>query len=249
MSDNSQGGDTPDISKTIQDAVSKATEPLTGKIGELESQLKQSAPKKEKPQRFTRQQLSAAVESERISQAEADAIWDRQQDEVLDERVDTKVTDIMNQTHLATTVNSKIDVYLEKIPDLKNKESDAFKKVQSEVVELMKIQGVTKPTLAHEYQALRTLYGPPEALQSVNTQSRDRETQQDFHTQGDAVNFKNEKGDVQFNQDGSVKGLPKDVHNYYKDLISKGIYSDWKSVADELKYADMDLVKRSAARG
>jgi len=226
-----------EVSKIVSEAVNRATSPLKDQITSLETKVNASVQTNKETTQYTRAQLAAAVENEKISQAEADAIFDKQQDQ----RVQDTTISIINQNTQEQRIQGNIDKYKEFDADLNDSTSDAYRQVASEVAEQCQLLNLEAPTLALELNALKSVYGP---VSRLKPNQRDRQTHQDIST-----NEGNDKpGDVTLNDDGSPKGLSKDEKIYYQDLINKKIYSDWKQVEEEMKHADSRLRNRVAGR-
>lgn len=226
-----------EVSQIVSNAVNRATAPLKDQIANLESKAANPNPPKE-DKVYTRAQLNAAVADERITQAEADAIWDKQQEK---RNTDTTIQ-LINQSRNDDKIQVEIDKYKAFDPDLDERTSDAYTKVALEVQEQCRLLGIQQPTLAVELNALKTIYGPANRLK--NPQQKDRQAHQDTVTNdGDDKPKK-----VEVNDDGSPVGLTKDERAYYQDLINKGIYRDWNDVAKEMGHADQQLRQRTSAR-
>ena len=226
-----------EVSQIVSDAVNRATAPLKNQIESLELKANQPVETKETKQ-YTRAQLNTAVSNEQISQAEADAIWDKQSEK----RTTETTINLINQSTQEQRVQSEIDKYKAFEPDLCDRNSDAFQKVFNEVTEQCQLLGLGAPTLAVELNALKSLYGPSQRLKKP--EQRDRQTHQDTTMN----NGDNKPGKVQLNDDGSPKGLTSDERTYYQDLISKRIYTGWDQVTKEMEYADKQLRGRVAGR-
>ena len=230
--------DADEVSKIVSEAVNRVSAPLKTQIENLELKLNQPA-KTEDTKQYTRAQLTSAVTNEKISQSEADAIWDKQ----LEKRTTDTTLNLIHQSTQEQKIQLEIDKYTIFDPDLTDRSSIAFQNVKNEVEDQCQLLNISQVTLAVELNALKALYGPSQRLKKL--EQRERETHQDTTT-----NDSGEKSmKVELNDDSSPEGLSKDEKIYYQDLINEGIYTSWKAVVDEMKYANPRIRSNAAARG
>ena len=85
--------------------------------------------------------------------------------------------------------------------------------------------------------ALKAVYGSIESLRASKRSKPDFETHAVIGGAG---------GSGLESVKGSNIKLSRDEKRYYEDLISRGLYKDWKAVEEELKYANPALRARHA---
>ncbi|GMR03351.1 MAG: hypothetical protein BMS9Abin21_186 [Thermodesulfovibrionia bacterium] len=201
--------------ESSQQALTSSQKEIDDLKGKLEDR------KEPAPQRYTRAQLSAAVEAEQVTQLQADEFWDTQLRAELRSDILSEVSTLNEHTQRTQTVSSQVDNYREKVTGLMDDGSDNRKKVTSEFNYLVSIGYPNNQTT--ELAALRSAFGSAEKL---NKETQARETHQE--TGGGEVN------DIGENK--VLKSLSNRQKDYYRKQIDKGIYKDWDEVKDELSY-------------
>lgn len=192
----------------------KANEELQKRVETLEKP-------ESKPNRYTRAQLSAAVEAEQISQSQADEFWDNQLSADIESRVMSQVTTLNDQNNLTNTLSSQINSYTDNVKGLMEEGSENRNKVTSEFNYLVSIGQPNDKTT--ELAALRSVFGD---VKKLKKEVDSRETHQEIG--GGQVNEPEDKG---------IKSLTQKQKNYYSKQIANGIYRDWKEVAEEVNYS------------
>lgn len=221
----------------IAEAVEKATAPLAQALAAAAAR---PAPAAEAPPAppapvYTRTQLDQAVSENKITAAEANALWDRQQQEQTAKLVKDTVREAVTDVGRANEVTSRIAEYTALKPEVLKEGSPERARVKQQFDYLVSIgQPATKAT---ELVALGMIYGQLDTLKAAHSTTRDEETHQEVG--GGAPSNVGEPAP-------KLK-LSKDEKRYYGDLISKGIYSGWDAVAEELKFASARVRSRHGA--
>ena len=187
---------------------------------------------------YSRAELNQAVTSKRITEQDAQDIFDKQQDDKIDQKATVIATRAVENNDFARTTQSSIDKYMAHDPDLSVVDSDSHKRVSQEIQDQMKNLGVKTPTLGIELNACRQIYGREDAL---GGNEHDRQTHQDRFTTDDPVNDETDKG--------KPEGLSKREADYYQKGIDSGRYTGWEAVTKELEHSDPNVRRRAEARG
>lgn len=221
----------------ISRSVQAATAPLTNKIAELEGQLAEKA-KPIEPS-YTRADLDAAVRNGKITEFQANELWDNQQRkqtaELIATTVDSKIVDISRNQ----AVLNGISEYTALIPDVLVEGTADRKKVADEFNYLVSIgQPKTKAT---ELVALKTIYGPIETLKAARSRARNEETHEESGSGGHGGGHDGSSAPTKLN-------LTADEKRHYQYCIDRGLYPDWKAVEAELKFANKRVRTRNGAR-
>lgn len=206
---------------------------LRGKVDGLETTAK-AAPKTDKPAatQFTRAQLREAVDNGRITQAESDAIWDDQQERRTTERLSAVKTEVKQEITDTAKVGAQIDRYKALLPDLSNRTSDSFKKVEAEFRYMTAELGMPKSEKT-ELAALRAVYGPVDTLEQ---KARAKDTRPDTHRESGG------RGAGSGGADDGPEGAPRDLSpklkSHYQTMIDRRMYKGWDDpvLKDELKH-------------
>jgi hypothetical protein len=165
----------------------------------------------------TRAQLRALVDEGQITQDEMDAEIERQ----IEARVTQTVSSAQDTKDRAAKINEEIDLYMERIGDLKDPTSDNHQRIRAEYAALRK-RGYENDATT-ELLALRSVFGDPEKVKIPETGNVDRETDATTHAGGGSEG-RDEPEDA---GDGSPKGLDKDFKDYYSKAIEKGRFKGW----------------------
>jgi len=192
----------------------------------------------QKPVLYTRAELNKGVEDNLISQAQADQIYDAQQEEKMDLRFKDLESEITQNVSTSTIVNMQYDEYLSLEPDLLVAGSDIHKKLKAEFNRLAVTFGVPKPNTPEntkmELAAMEGVCGKLDALRTVKKNDityKNRETSEETESYGDT--------DLKDDAEGKIaKSVDKSTREYYRDMIKKGFYKNWTEVGEELKYAN-----------
>lgn len=230
------------VSETISKRVNEVTARFAEKEAALQRQIDelkaQSNPANKPAPVYTREQLTAAVEAGKMTQAQANTVWDRQQQRLITETAANTAADLVNKTQREARLQSTIDKYAEKFPDILKPGTADRQKVAEEVAVQQRdfgLQGIDA-----EVAALRVVFGRENTLR-FDTKERDRRGHED--TMGGSGGSGSGDADPD---------MPKDLtpreRKYYQDRIERGLYKGWKDVKEELKYVNTDQRKRRAAR-
>jgi hypothetical protein len=175
---------------------------------------------------YTRVELQKFVDDGKISQVDANALWDKQTETKILANVDAKLDARLKQDSHAVAVQAQVDRYKELIPDMLLPDSEARRKVDAEfrsLVDLGQPDNKADGGLTTELLALRAVFGPAEALQrsraELQTHQESGARGGDFSSDGDSLT-----------KEGWPKGLSERQRTHYEDQIRKGIYKSKKDV-------------------
>ena len=167
---------------------------------------------------YTRVELQGFVESGRINQNDANALWDQQLEAKVFRNVETKLDARLTSDSRAVAVKSQVDRYKELVPDMLLPDSETRQKVETEfkaLVALGQPNHTEQGGLNTELLALRNVFGPAEALRQSRTELQ---THQESGARG-AVD--DEDGDL--TKDGWPKGMSARQRAYNDILLRKGV--------------------------
>ena len=193
----------------------------------------------ETPVTYTRAQLRAYVDDEKLTQEEADEYWDAQTELAQDRKFAAFRQEVNSNTNdkLSTqSVSAKVDEYIKILPDLSDEGSDNRTKVKGEYDSLVKTLGRPKPGTDQELKlqlsALERSFGPTEKLkEKLKSSDEDHETMESL---GGGEGSENESDKVPAK--GALKNLSAEQKTYYQKGIENGRYKDWDDVKSELEY-------------
>lgn len=193
-----------------------------------------------KPTIYTRAQLQAYVDDEKITQQEADDYYDQQQEYLRAqerEEMRQEMRQEMQQGQALSTLKDKISQYSDLLPDVVKSGSEDRTKVDNEYQRLANIMGTPKKDSVEDFKmqvaALESVFGSVDDVRArirSASNSNDRDTMQDTLGSGDDNTGKGT------GKDGVPKGLSPKQKAYYEEKISKGIYKDWDAVKAELNW-------------
>lgn len=228
----------------MNEAVGKAVAPLQQRVEQLiasQAQLEQqiqtqeTAPKKDEVV-YTLAELRTAVADEKISQAQADAIYDQQSQKSIKSQVDSSIKAHLDQSDAKRLVDDQLNEYMKLLPDLLKEGSDARTKVATEYNRLATTFGmpVAKSVDDTKLQvaACQVAFGEIEQLRQAKARdvtNENRDTHQEFDGNGQDQST---EGDQKV-----MKKLDSRQRKYYQGMIDKKFYKDWKEVDEELKFA------------
>lgn len=201
------------------------------RAAQLEGQVQglaavKTEPKADPPKELSAAELRQAVDDQRMTEDEAEAIKARQ----IEKRVTAKVTEEVETTlarkNLGERVSTEMGRYKRAIPDLLDQGSATLGKVQTEFAYLTS-QGYDADDPRTELIAVRAAFGDVDQLEKIGKPG-ERETHQE--TGGGA-----EPGS-QGAKDSWPKDMPADTKRYYQDQINQGILPDRKSAVAEWSY-------------
>ena len=181
-------------------------------------------PASDAPKELTSAELQLAVDENRMTAADAEAIRDRQ----IERRVETRVAKRSDAKELANAASAELGRYIQAIPDLADPGSAAFEKVKDEYNYLVGL-GYDADDRRTELLAARTAYGDVSKLEKI-AQPKDRETHQE--TGGG----REPAADGATRADGWPKEMSADHRRYYEDQINQGALKDRAAALEEITY-------------
>ena len=183
-------------------------------------------------------ELRLAVDEGKITDAQADEIRDKQITRSVTKEVGDTVKTSLDENARLMRVGEELAGYTEAIPDLRDKGSDTFARVQKEFDHLVSL-GQNPDNLATQAAAVRAAFGPLDDLKKIRAGKGERETHTETGGRG------GDEGDTK-DTDGWPKTVSTAQRRYYDDLISKGVYADRKAALAELSYKPKNKPRRAA---
>ena len=181
----------------------------------------------ERPQRYTRKQLSDAVEAGQISREQADEVWTKQVEADATERAVLAATEAVTAKTTKERIDSDIAAYVRLKPEIKESGSELREKIREEFTYFTRIG---KPAdTSTELAAIRAVLGPIEKLERAAQAARSQEAHQEAG--GGSGRPKGGGGKTLADQ------LDPRWKEHYEKGIKQGRYADWKAVEAELKFA------------
>lgn len=212
-------------------AAEAATAPLLAQIDDLRTKLAAAPAPKTEAKTYTRAEINAAVARGDITEAEGEAVWDRQQDERTQRLAREAAANELKNTKLTQTIEEKIGDYSELAPKAFVAGTPENQRVKKQYDYLVGIgQPANKST---ELAALSLALGDIDGLRAASRGALKRETFEDVGN-GDA----DDVGEGS-SADGPPKGMKLTARErtYYQQKIDRGIYPNWKAVEAERKFA------------
>lgn len=196
---------------------------LKSELAELKAKVDELSKKPAKE--YTRAELSALVDDGRLSQGEADRIYDEQTERKIEERITKKVETNVSEKEIASRINAEIDRYTDVYPDILVDGSENRKMVAEEYRRQL---GLGKPDSAQtELDVLAAVFGPSTRLQKGR--EKERETHQETGS---------DSGEDTGNRETKAPKLSPERKAYYTKMIDKGFYKGWDdpTLKSELEY-------------
>ena len=176
------------------------------------------------PRQFTRQQLSAAVESGEITQAEADSVIERQ----IEERITDRMRTSARENAGVDAQQRELSAYSQAVPELMLDDSPVFKQVAQQLAYLQASLGYPENT-ATRLAAVQAVLGPLHSLRS----SVAVVTAPDTHAEGGS----GAGADGAERKPDRRTDLTAEQKADYGEMIRQGIYENWDQVHAELAEA------------
>jgi hypothetical protein len=214
----------------------RAREAADKRIHDADKRVAESTTKRD----YTRVELQKFVDEGKISQVDANSLWDKQTEANILANVDAKLDARLKQDSQAVAVKAQVDRYKELVPDMMVLDSEARRKVDAEfqtLVDLGQPNDKADGGLTTELLALRNVFGPAEALQRSRAELQ---THQESGARGG--DFSSSDGGL--TKDGWPKGLSERQRAHYDEQIRKGIYKSKEAVIA----MHNRVAKRQAAR-
>jgi len=193
---------------------------------------------------FTRSELDAMVEAEKLTKAEADNYFELQLTNKVTREVSKHLTDTLARNNRNQKIGAEIEAYQEAFPDSMKDGSDTRTKMSTEYNRLVEDLGYAKGPETQLLAAKAVLGVLPKGKPKDLTRES-RESHQDTGGAGGGAQDRNQdKG----SKDPTVRmGLSSREKKYYEGMIEKGIYKDWKDVEDTMKHSNPGIRKKYSA--
>lgn len=206
----------------VIDERNNAREALARSQGNLEAMQSQPATRAEPPaaQQYTREQLTAAVDTGQISQVEADRIHDSQTEVRITKHIRNEVAANAIAVTSAQSVGDELNRYRAADPTIDEIGSESRNRLEKEYAYLTG-KGGSPRSSATELAALRAVFGDADTLAQRGTRDTHTETGGAGGGSGGSPDTSN-----------WAKGMPAKNKRYYSDQIAKGYYTE-KSAQQE----------------
>ncbi len=187
-----------------------------------------AAPSPDIPKELSTAELQQAVTDGRMTEAEADAIRERQSERRIETRVAEKAEVREEARAISGRASDEIGRYQKAIPDLADQASAPFQKARTEFDYLVTL-GHDPRDARTELLAARSAFGDISKLEQIG-QEQARETHQET---GGGRDPGSEGGS---REDGWPKDMPAKNRAYYEKEINKGVIADRKAALAEWNY-------------
>ena len=172
--------------------------------------------------------LRVAVDEGRMTEDEAEGIRTRQSERRITSTVTASLSDQLAGQKVAERADTEIGRYKAAVPEIADKDSVQFAKLQTEFRNLVSYgRDASDPTT--EALAARAAFGPIDSLEAAG-RPKPRET---YVETGGGRDPDEAGGD---DKDGYPKDMPADSRRYYDDLIAKGAVADKAAAVKEFRY-------------
>lgn len=176
----------------------------------------------------TRAELLAHVEKGDITQAQADAIWEKQVVDKASAAATNAAKNESERNESTRKVTSRLLEYKELLPDVWIPGTAAAEAAQKEYREMVAMG--SPAGMVTELAAIRAAFGTLEVLRaSKSSQSNSSESHQE--TGGSKPSGESST------KDGPPKGISDRMKAHYQKQIDTGRLKDWAAAKEELKYA------------
>lgn len=196
------------------------------------------APKKDEPKRFTRAELSAAVEARQITQDQADEAWAGQVEKDATDRATRTALAAVDDRQKKERVDSEIAKYTALKPEILQKGSELRQQVTDEYKSL--VASGSPEGVPTELAAIKAVLGPLTKLEKAAGARREADPDQQGGGNDGRPAKKSGNGKL-------VDTLSPREKEHYEKGIKAGRYKDWTEVESELKYANPNLRQKHGA--
>jgi hypothetical protein len=178
------------------------------------------------PKDLTPAELRVAVDEGRLDQGQADEIRDRQLERRVETRLAGQLETTLTERARVERASDELTRYRKAIPELADKSSDSFARVQTEFDRLIGY-GDSADSLVTEVKAIRTAFGDIDKLENLAAPA-EREAYTEIAGNAPA------QGETP--TDGWPKSMSAGVRRYYDDQIARGTFADRKAALAEWAY-------------
>ncbi len=186
---------------------------------------------------YSRAELKRAVEQGKISDDEMESIWEQQVEKRIAAEVQKTTENTFGNASREAQVSNQIAAYAEKLPDLRDKDSDAFRRVREEY-DFLVSAGDPKDSLLTELKAIRAAFGPVDRIKRAKA-NRPETHQEGSDRGGDFSRSQND-------EDGAPGDIPARFRTFYRTQINKGIYNGWDDEGLKKEIAHIRKSKKAA---
>lgn len=209
----------------LRDQEQRLTAAFEAKLAELKA-----APKSDPPKRYTKAQLSAAVEAGQITQEQADQTWEAQVQQDAMASAERVALETVSAAERQRHINAELNRYLAAAPEIGPGSDDPVRqRIQDEYNYLVKTLG-DEPNVTTQLKAVRAVLGPIERLEKSRSGRDQRESHRETGGEGGGGGEPRKTGKL-------ADRLHADARRHYEKQIESGRYKDWSEVEAELKYA------------
>ena len=183
------------------------------------------------PRPVSRAELNQLVADGKITQDAADTHWENQVVKTAETKATAAAEQVVAGRERETVVKNQIDEYRALVPAAWEAGSKERTKAEREFNALIKMG--FPDNKATEVAALRAAFGDPEVIRASRSTGRNGPSETFDEVGG------GERGESQTQSaDGKPKGLTAREDAHYTNLINRGVYTDWKAVTEERKFAN-----------
>ncbi len=183
---------------------------------ERESRIRLESAKPSADPEYSREELLKMVEDETKTQAQADALWEKQ----ITDNVTKKVLGTVSHIDSQRQINRDLKEYKRLKPGITKNGSEDRDKVTEEYTYLISIG--QPDNVSTELTAVRNVFGPVDKL----NKKIELETHQETGTGSPPAKAEH----------AVLKGLDQRQKDFYSKRIEIGVYKNWDEVEKELKY-------------
>ena len=215
---------------TARGEATRATEEAARLRAENEA-LKATKAAAEAPKPVSRAELNQLVADGKITQDAADAHWERQVVETAKTEAAKAARGAVEGQQRESVVVRQLDEFRTLVPTAWEAGSKERAKAEKEFKALVAM-GFPDNKVT-EVAALRAAFGDPEVIRAARATGKTGPGE----THVEVGDGERPGSDAGAGADGKPKGLTQREETYYTERISRGIYKDWKAVAEERKFA------------
>lgn len=208
--------------KTEQERRDDALKNLTAAFNQLKGKVEAQAEKPKTEEKapakkvYTRAELRKGVNDGQITEDQMDEILERQAEERISAKFDERLKTETATGKRVAKIEAQIDTIIDANPDLKNNESDLFKKVAAKFNDLVNERGMDRKDLNTELMAMELVVG--------HAAPKGRKRELEAHEETGGAGGGHDRGGDDSEAEWS-KGIPAKNRDFFKQQIAKGLYT------------------------